>query len=86
MIGIQLDSGANTDGAVIAEVTADGPGAKAGLKAGEKVVGMNGRVIDSADALIAAVRSSDFGAVISLDVTDSEGKNQHSVEVTLTSE
>lgn len=86
MIGIQLESNADTAGAVIAEVTSDGPGAKAGLKPGEVVVGMNGRVIDSADALIAAVRSSDFGQVISLEVADSEGNNQRSVEVTLTSE
>ncbi|MDO5097296.1 MAG: trypsin-like peptidase domain-containing protein [Corynebacterium sp.] len=86
MIGIQLSQNARVHGAEIVEVSPDGPGDQAGLKSGEIVTGMNGRIIDSADALIAAVRSSDFGEKISLEVTDSEGNNSRTVEVTLTTE
>ncbi|AKK05337.1 trypsin-like serine protease with C-terminal PDZ domain [Corynebacterium mustelae] len=86
MIGIQLSQNPRIHGAEIVEVSPNGPGDKAGLNSGEIVVGMNGRIIDSADALIAAVRSSDFGEKISLEVTDSEGNNSRMVEVTLTTE
>lgn len=86
MIGVQLQSNATVTGAKIADVTAGGPGDQAGLKAGEVITGMNGRRIDSADALIAAVRSSDFGSTITLTVGDENGDNPREVEVTLTSE
>ncbi|GAB3445642.1 S1C family serine protease [Actinophytocola sediminis] len=44
-------------GALIVEVTPDGPGAKAGLKQGDVVVKLDERRIDTSDALVAAVRS-----------------------------
>jgi len=44
-------------GAVIVEVTPDGPGAKAGLKQGDVVTKLDDRRIDTSDALVAAVRS-----------------------------
>lgn len=86
MIGIQLISNSNVAGAVIAEVTPDGPGAAAGLKSEEVITRMNDRRIDSADALIAAVRSSDFGETITLRVEDANGENPRDVQVTLTSQ
>lgn len=84
MIGIQLAANARVIGAQIAEVSPDGPGAAAGLQAGEVVTAMDGRRIDSADALIAAVRSSDFGQTITL--TLQSGDSTRDVEVTLTQE
>lgn len=86
MIGVQLQSNSAIVGALIADVTAGGPGEQAGLQAGEVITAMNGRRIDSADALIAAVRSSDFGETITLTVGDENGSNEREVEVTLTSE
>ncbi|AKP08325.1 Serine protease [Corynebacterium pseudotuberculosis] len=86
MIGIQLVSNARVKGAVIADVTEGAPGSKAGLKPGEIITKINGRVVDSADALIAAVRSSDFGSTVKLTVVDENGENSRSVDVTLTSE
>lgn len=86
MIGIQLISNSNVAGAVIAEVTPNGPGEAAGLKEEEIITGMNGRRIDSADALIAAVRSSDFGETITLKVEGPEGENPREVQVTLTNQ
>lgn len=86
MIGIQLVSNARVKGAVIADVTEGDPGSKAGLKPGEIITKINGRVVDSADALIAAVRSSDFGSTVKLTVVNENGENLRTVDVTLTSE
>lgn len=86
MIGIQLISNANVAGAVIAEVSPDGPGEAAGLRQDEVITRMNDRRIDSADALIAAVRSSDFGETITLKVEGPDGENPRDVQVTLTNQ
>lgn len=86
LIGVSLDQRFRDSGAKIAEVSKDGPGDKAGLKKGEVVVAINDRVIKSANGLIAAVRSSDFGAKIKLKVVDEQGNNPREVEVTLPNE
>lgn len=86
MIGIQLISNANAKGAVIADVQPDGPGAHAGLQAGEVITKINDRHVDSADALIAAVRSSDFGQTVKLTVRGENDQNERQVDVTLTGE
>jgi len=50
-------SGDVTGGASLASVQPDGPAADAGLQAGDVITKVDDRAIDSADALIAAVRS-----------------------------
>jgi len=50
-------SGGFSDGAAVAEVTADGAAQAAGLAAGDVITKVGDRPVDSADALIAAVRS-----------------------------
>ncbi|MFI5504421.1 Serine protease [Corynebacterium kutscheri] len=84
LIGIQLVSNSRVVGAEIAQVNEGGPGEQAGLVPGEVITRMNGRRIDSADALIAAVRSSDFGEVITLTVVNPETQETRNAEVTLT--
>lgn len=84
MLSVQLAANANVRGALISEVMAGGPAEAAGLQAGDVVVKINDRNIDSADALIAAVRSSEFGETVTLTVTDQNGSNEHEVQVTLT--
>ncbi len=86
MIGVSLANGANVSGALIASVQDGGPGAAAGLMPGDVVTTLNDRVIDSADALIAAVRSHDFGETVTLTVTQQDTSQTREVEVTLTSE
>ena len=86
LIGVSLDQRFRESGAKIAEVSKDGPGDKAGLKKGEVVIAINDRVIKNANGLIAAVRSSDFGAKIKLKVVDEKGENPREVEVTLPNE
>ena len=63
-----------------------GPGDKAGLKANDVVTRVDDRRIDTSDALIAAVRSHNFGDKVTLQVTDRNGQNQHQVEATLSGE
>jgi len=53
-------------GAELADVVADGAAAKAGLSAGDVVTRLGGRSIDSADALVAAVRSHRPGESVEL--------------------
>ena len=71
-------------GAVIGGVAPDSPAQRAGLKEGDVVTKLNDRLIDSSDALIAAVRSHDFGETVTLEVTSQGEGEPHPVEVTLT--
>ncbi|MDO4927502.1 MAG: trypsin-like peptidase domain-containing protein [Corynebacterium sp.] len=83
MIGIQVQSNAQIIGALISGVEDGSAGAAAGLQPGDVITRVNDRRIDSADALIAAVRSSEFGETITLTVTDENGGNERQVELTL---
>ena len=70
------------DGAKIVEVTPGGAASSAGLPAGSVVTKLDDRVIDSADALVAAVRSKAPGDKVTLTFLDQGGKPQ-TVDVTL---
>ena len=87
MLGVQVSiAQAMTGGAVVAAVEPGSPGEQAGLKRGDVITRLDDRVIDSADALIAATRSQDFGQTVTLQV-EREGENAPiPVEVTLSSE
>nr|WP_156806910.1 trypsin-like peptidase domain-containing protein [Corynebacterium capitovis] len=86
MLGVQVNSRSTTDGALIASVESGSPAEAAGLKAGDVVTRLNDRVIDSADALVAATRSRDFGETVTLQVRRQGSDNTESVDVTLSSE
>ncbi|MCH9735363.1 MAG: trypsin-like peptidase domain-containing protein [Actinomycetia bacterium] len=81
-LGVQVGNEAGVDGAKIVEVTSGGAAATAGLPDGVLVTKLNDRVIDSADALVAAVRSKAPGDTVTLTYVDSAGKPR-TVEVTL---
>ena len=81
-LGVQVGNDAATDGARIVEVTGGGAAAAAGLPSGVVVTKVDDRVINSADALVAAVRSKAPGEKVTLTYLDPAGKPQ-SVEVTL---
>jgi putative serine protease PepD len=81
-LGVQVGNDATTDGAKIVEVTAGGAAAAAGLPSGVVVTKVDDRVIGSADALVAAVRSKAPGDKVTLTYLDPSGKSQ-TVQVTL---
>jgi putative serine protease PepD len=81
-LGVQVGNEADVDGAKIVEVTAGGAAAAAGLPGGVVVTKIDDRVIGSADALVAAVRSKAPGDRVTLTYLDATGKSK-SVEVTL---
>ncbi|MBB2990979.1 putative serine protease PepD [Mycolicibacterium iranicum] len=81
-LGVQVGNDAGVDGAKIVEVTAGGAASAAGLPSGVVVTKLDDRVISSADALVAAVRSKAPGDKVTLTYLDPTGKPQ-TVEVTL---
>ena len=53
--------GSGTRGAKLAQVLAEGPAQRAGLRAGDVIVALDGRKVDSVDALIVVLRESKVG-------------------------
>ena len=85
-IGVSLNPNDRYRGALIADVAKGSPADEAGLRPGELVVGVNDRVIDSNDALIAAIRGFEFGDTITLKVRTSDDQQPREVQVTLPAE
>ncbi|WP_319430485.1 S1C family serine protease [Mycobacterium sp. RTGN5] len=81
-LGVQVSNDTTTHGAKIVDVTKDGAAASAGLPSGVVVTKLNDRVIGSADALVAAVRSRAPGDKVTLTYTDPSG-SPRTVQVTL---
>jgi putative serine protease PepD len=81
-LGVQVGNDTGVDGAKIVEVTSGGAAAAAGLPSGVVVTKVDDRVIGSADALVAAVRSKAPGDKVTLTYLDPSGKSQ-TVQVTL---
>ena len=81
-LGVQVGNDTATDGAKIVEVTGGGAAAAAGLPSGVVVTKVDDRLINSADALVAAVRSKAPGDKVTLTYLDGSGKPQ-TVQVTL---
>ncbi|MCW2524928.1 MAG: hypothetical protein JWO63_3263 [Frankiales bacterium] len=80
-VSVTDSNSTTTSGVTVSAVTAGGPGADAGLKAGDLVRTVDETQVTSADALIAAVRSHAPGAQVKL--TFVRGGQSHSVTVTL---
>ncbi|OZE33885.1 peptidase S1 [Rhodococcus sp. 05-2254-6] len=81
MIGVQVPSQDDANGATVVEVTEGGPAASAGIPTGAVITKLDDRVISSGDALIAAVRSHAPGD--SVTVTYNEGGSEKTATVTL---
>lgn len=84
MLGVKVSQNSRYRGALIAGVDAGSPASQAGLTEGDLITRVNDRNIDTADALIAAVRSHNFGETVTLEVTDSKTEQTRTVQVTLT--
>lgn len=83
-VGDAQSSAAFQQGATIGEVTSGGAADKAGLKTGDVVTAIDGKVIASGDALVAAVRSHRPGDEVTITLTRG-GKSQQ-VKATLGSD
>ncbi len=81
-LGVQLATNADAHGAPIAQVVNGGPAAAAGVPDGAVVTKMDDHVIDSAEALVASVRSKAPGDKVALTYSDPSGNSQ-TAEVTL---
>ncbi|MFR9753004.1 S1C family serine protease [Nocardia sp. 004] len=80
----QQDPAQQISGAMVRDVLADGPAARAGIPPGAIVTKLDDRPIDSGNALVAAVRSHQPGDKVKVTYTDERGNNPRTVEVTLT--
>jgi serine protease Do len=56
------------EGVLVATVNPDSPGARAGLKAGDVVTSVNGKAVESPDALVRAIREPADGAEVTLGI------------------
>jgi putative serine protease PepD len=81
-LGVQLANAPGAHGAAIASVAPNGPAAAAGLPNGVVITKVDDRVIDGADALVAAVRSKAPGDTVTLTYATDSGAPQ-TVQVTL---
>lgn len=82
-IGIKVRGQDEVNGARVLEVTPDGPAAKAGIPNGAVITKLDDQVVDSGNALIAAVRSHRPGDKVKVTYTDEQGNNSKTVDVTL---
>ncbi|WP_343601167.1 trypsin-like peptidase domain-containing protein [Mycobacterium sp.] len=81
-LGVQVTSDKSVPGAKVVEVVPDGAAAGAGLPGGVVVTKVDDRPINSADALVAAVRSRAPGDKVTLTYLDPSGDSK-TVRVTL---
>jgi putative serine protease PepD len=81
-LGVQLANDPSANGAAIAQVVGGGPAAAAGVPDGVVVTKMDDHVIDSPEALVAAVRSKAPGDAVTLTYSDPSGATQ-TAQVTL---
>ena len=82
-LGVRVSSDPTTHGAVVVDLTNGGPAAAVGPAEGrDHHQGVDQRVIDSADALVAAVRSRSPGDAVTLTYTDPAGGTK-TLQITL---
>jgi S1-C subfamily serine protease len=78
-----LPKGAVKQGAVVRDVTNDSPAQKAGLRAGDVITAIDGKAVDSPQALAETVASHKPGDQITLSVQRNNSTNPEEVKVTL---
>jgi putative serine protease PepD len=81
VIGAQIDNSDSSSGAVIAEITANGPAEEAGLRAGDVITELDGRAIADYTELVVAIRDKAVGDNVVL--TIDRGGDSQQVAVTL---
>ena len=82
-LGVRVGKETETQGAKIVAVVAGGAAEKAGVPNGSVVTKVDNRPVNSADGLVAAVRSKAPGDKVTLTYTDGNGGPEKTVDVTL---
>lgn len=82
-INAAIDTRSQLPGALVGDVTPGGAADRGGLRAGDLVVKVDDRRVDSGIALIAAIRSRAVGDTVTLTVTDEDGRGERTIDVTL---
>ena len=83
-IGVRLAPGSRVQGALVGQVDAGSPAQEAGIGVGDVILAVDDRPTDSADALIAAIRSHNVGDTVTLKVANSDSPDDvREVPVTL---
>ncbi|MGH4001060.1 MAG: PDZ domain-containing protein, partial [Pseudonocardiaceae bacterium] len=86
ILGVSVPAGRAEDGAaVVQDVVPGGAAAAAGIQPGERITKVDERLIDSGDALVAAIRSHVPGSPATIVVKNPAGATRE-VEVTLGSQ
>ena len=80
-LGVILDAGASGEGVRISEVLGSSLAEKAGLKAGDVILKVNGEIATDAEMLVSTVRAARSGQVVKLTVV--RGGEQREIEVVL---
>ncbi|KAA0090852.1 PDZ domain-containing protein [Mycolicibacterium sp. P1-18] len=75
-LGVQLSDDPNASGAAVSQVVDGGPAATAGVPSGAVITKVDGRVVDGAEGLVAAVRSKAPGDQVTLTYDDPSGSSQ----------
>ena len=73
IIGVSVDMNFTGAGAQISQLTANGPAAAAGLKPGDVITKVDGKVVANATEMIVAVRAHTPGDTVTLTVTSGSG-------------
>ncbi|UZJ25521.1 trypsin-like peptidase domain-containing protein [Rhodococcus antarcticus] len=76
VLGVSTSTPPGTRGAQVANVVAGSPAASAGLTTGDVITKVDTQLIDTSDALAAAVRSHNPGDTITLTITDQGGTSR----------
>lgn len=82
-INAAIDTRSQLPGALVGDVTPGGAAERGGLRAGDLIVKVDDRRVDSGVALIAAIRSRAVGDTVTLTVTDEDGRGMRTIDVTL---
>jgi putative serine protease PepD len=86
VLGVLVPAGRPEDGAaVVQQVTPGSPAAQAGIQPGEKITKVDDRLINSGDALVAAIRSHEPGSQVKITVKN-QAEASRQVQVTLGSQ
>lgn len=74
ILGVLVDLSYTGPGALLTEITKNGAASTAGIKAGEIILSVNGRIVNSSTELVVAIRANAPGDTVTLRVKGSDGK------------